>query len=369
LGSEKRRAADISGAASVSAKPGGPQSQEAQAATTAANATAFQAAQQEGGSNIALPLGDLQPLPPVPERDQAPPPPPPPPASRGAEANPFGQTAAAPPPSSDGVRKGVEAQVAGMLERFGKPQPTWGFVVTDSKTSPAQSSGNGFGSGAGVAGPAMAPVVAGGKGELANGHGGTLGSETGRGDGGGGDGGRVLLEAGNSAYGRVLVEANSDVPTEVGVLILEGPLKGARVFGMFKAGREVLALSFSRMTFGGREVKIQAIAVDPDTNSPALASDVQHHYVDRVVLPGIVGFLAGLGDAAARSATTISVSPLSVVQQSSTLNVPQQLLIGAGKAAQAAAQAITQDAAGIKPTVTYAAGLPVGVLFLADVRG
>lgn len=177
----------------------------------------------------------------------------------------------------------------------------------------------------------------------------------------------ALLAAPHQAYAVTTAAADSDAPATVTFEIISGPLAGGLVHGKPAVNQKTLSVTLDRLEFQGGEYKIEAIVLDPQTLSPALPVDVDNHYGQRILLPGLAAFVGGLGKAVSTPATAVNVAGLSVVQQSPKLTSEEQLAAGFGAAGQAAASALTQEATGIKPTVKLAAREPVVIDFLRGV--
>lgn len=180
--------------------------------------------------------------------------------------------------------------------------------------------------------------------------------------------GRVLVEGGRTYYGRLLIEANSDAPARVSAEILQGPVKGGRVIGSQRVIRDAMVISFDKLEFGGGTYAIDAVAVDPATNTVALRDDVDHHYFERIVLPAAAAFVAGLGQAISLPATSVVSTGVSISTQSSRTTLAEKLAGGAGAAANATSQVLQQEAAQTPTTVRNRANLPIGIHFIGTVR-
>jgi intracellular multiplication protein IcmE len=109
------------------------------------------------------------------------------------------------------------------------------------------------------------------------------------------------------------------------------------------------------------------VMVAPDTMETAVASGVDEHYFTRFALPIAAAFVEGLGQAIQQSNSTIVQSPLGGVTAYNKLNLGQEMGIAAGTAGGTAAGLIDQ-AVPHGPTITLAAGVDVGVLFLSPLK-
>lgn len=210
------------------------------------------------------------------------------------------------------------------------------------------------------AGTAVAAVPVGG------GEAGWNGQATGA--GGIESGGAVVVPAGHIAMGQLVVGADSDAPAAIVIDLVSRPLEGARLVGEFKSTDRHNVLTARRMSWQGREWTVSALALDPDTGSAGLVDDRDRHLFERVILPGMAEFLAGIGMAIGSAGTVVSAGPVSVVTQTPARTVRDQILVGAGRAGQSAGDVLREDARGIKSTIKTFAGRGVAVLFLESVR-
>jgi intracellular multiplication protein IcmE len=177
---------------------------------------------------------------------------------------------------------------------------------------------------------------------------------------------RVIIPAGTIAYAQTLLEANSDVPGPVLAELASGPLSGARLIGMFQLSNEYLSLHFTRAIYKGREYAIDAYAIDPATTLPAMATDVNHHYVRRVLIPAAAKFLQGYAQAVSQRGSTVVVNNSSTIATQEPLDGREQAIYGTAEALNQVSQIAQQDAQ--KPiTVKVASGTRMGLLFLNSV--
>lgn len=178
----------------------------------------------------------------------------------------------------------------------------------------------------------------------------------------------VLYPAGRIAYAQILTEANSDVPGPVLAQIASGPLSGSRVLGSFSKQKELLTIKFQTVIVDGVSIDIDAVAVDPKTTLPALATDVDHHYLMRVALPMAAAFVEGLASAISESGlTTVTVEGDVVAEESEDTSTEQDVASGIEEAGQKLREILDETADEIEVTVRVEAGTPVGILFLEPV--
>lgn len=176
---------------------------------------------------------------------------------------------------------------------------------------------------------------------------------------------RIIIPAGTIAYAQTLLEANSDVPGPVLAELASGPLTGARLIGSFSMADEYLTLQFARAIYKGKEYSINAIAIDPATTLPALATDVNHHYFSRVMIPAAARFLQGYAQAIARQGTTVVVNNSSVTSSTEALKGRDQAIQGASEAFNQIAQ-VAQQNQNRPITVKVASGTRMGLLFTSS---
>ena len=165
-----------------------------------------------------------------------------------------------------------------------------------------------------------------------------------------------------------MTEANSDVPGPVLAQIASGPLSGSRVLGSFSKQKELLTIKFQTVIVDGVSIDIDAVAVDPKTTLPALATDVDHHYLMRVALPMAAAFVEGLASAISESGlTTVTVEGDVVAEESEDTSTEQDVASGIEEAGQKLREILDETADEIEVTVRVEAGTPVGILFLEPV--
>ncbi len=180
--------------------------------------------------------------------------------------------------------------------------------------------------------------------------------------------GELLLPAGKIAYAQLLIEANTDVPGPVLAQVMSGPLKGSRILGSFVESNELLTLNFDTIVFEEESFSIDAIALDPATTLPGLATEVDHRYFKRVILPAAAAFVGGIADAIAETDTnTVTVQGDTVISESQALDAKQEVAAGIAEAGQEVRTIIDEIANDTEVLVRIAAGTPLGILFLEPV--
>lgn len=181
----------------------------------------------------------------------------------------------------------------------------------------------------------------------------------------------VIIPAGDIAYAQLLIEANSDVPGPVLAVLVSGPLKGSKIIGTFSVSNEYLTLNFTTVVVDGKSYDIDAVALDPDTSLPGMATEVDHRYLQRVVLPAAAAFVSGFADAMAQSdATNITIDTGSggttTTATDQDLNTEEEVALGVKEAGDEISD-ILDDMGDVEILVKIHAGTPIGVLFTEPV--
>lgn len=180
--------------------------------------------------------------------------------------------------------------------------------------------------------------------------------------------GAILVPAGEIEYAQMITEANSDIPGPVLALVASGPLRGSRLIGAFSVVDEYLSLTFNQVIYKGQSVGIDAIAIDPKTTLPGMATDVDHRYLRRVLLPAAAAFVEGAASAISQSGlTTVSVEGSTVSEDSQEPSSKQEIASGLEEAGQEVRELIDEEADNTKVLVRIEKGTPLGVLFLQPV--
>lgn len=180
------------------------------------------------------------------------------------------------------------------------------------------------------------------------------------------------LKPGAAYYAINLLTVNSDIQgSPVLVEVPTGPLKGSRFIGKFEHQNEHLLLSFQELVLeAGDVVSVQAYAIDPSTASTGLASDVDHHWLERYALPFIADLVSGVGHAVAQSGATTSsymgTGGVSEVETHREYTAQDEAKIAAGKASERLSNQLMRNAN--RPvTVTLEQGQPIGIVII-DVK-
>lgn len=183
---------------------------------------------------------------------------------------------------------------------------------------------------------------------------------------------KVLIRSGTILHAVLKTGVNSDEPGPVLAEIISGPYRGASVIGMVTGSNqnaENVVLQFNSLAPTNTEtsLQMQGYAVNPDSSNLGLATDVDHHYLERFGLVFAAAFLQGYGQAVQQSGATAVVNPLggtTVVNPTTTAT--QQSKIALGTVGQSMAQAFSKNTQ--RPTtIKVAAGTPIGILVMQDV--
>ncbi len=179
---------------------------------------------------------------------------------------------------------------------------------------------------------------------------------------------RVVMPAFRWVTGRTKLATNSDSGGPVVAEITSGPLVGDRVKGTAQKHEDRLTVTMNELNLqDGRTVPVNAMLMAPDSKETAIASDVNHHYVPRIVLPTLAAGIQGLGQALALSGSSVFSGPYGASQNYNTFNGGQLAGIAAGTAAGQANQVLQQQTPK-QSTVNLAAEVDVGIMFLAPVE-
>lgn len=176
-----------------------------------------------------------------------------------------------------------------------------------------------------------------------------------------------VIPAGSINYAQMLTAANSDAQAPVLAQILSGPLSGARAIGSFKVENDLLVMKFTMATLKGKEYRIDAFAVDPDTTLPAMATEVDHRYFARVILPAAAAFVGELGRTLGQKPTDTIVTNGVVITQQASTGIKDGLYAGMGAAGNSIANFFGQEAQNTKVLVEVGVGTPIGLMFVSSV--
>ncbi|MCS5801803.1 conjugal transfer protein TraO [Klebsiella pneumoniae subsp. pneumoniae] len=154
------------------------------------------------------------------------------------------------------------------------------------------------------------------------------------------------------------------------VRLYTGPYKGAVLkASQAKLGGDGVVIHMTTMYWNRKNYRVDAYALKDDTLMANVATDVNHHYMSRILLPSIAAGIGKAGDLYADANTEILTNGYSTVTSHAGMPDGEAVAgVVAGGAASNAADVLKSDAAKISPTqVTVDAGQAVYVEFMAAV--
>jgi intracellular multiplication protein IcmE len=177
-----------------------------------------------------------------------------------------------------------------------------------------------------------------------------------------------LISAGTIEYAQMLTEANSDTPGPILGQIVSGPLRGSRILGTFKVEDELLVLEFNTVVVDGEGLSMEAVALDPKKVTPGMATEVDHRYFRRVILPAAASFLEGMGQAISEAGTTnVTVENGTAIEETEDLDSREELFAGISEATSEVGDLVRDEARDTEILVRVEPGTPMGLLFLQPV--
>jgi intracellular multiplication protein IcmE len=180
----------------------------------------------------------------------------------------------------------------------------------------------------------------------------------------------ILIPAGEIEYAQLMVEANSDVPGPVLALLVSGPLSGSKLLGTFTVVDDYLTISFETIVVDGESYAISAVALDPSTTLPGMATEVDHRYFKKIVLPAAAAFIEGFAEAVSQTEeTTITIDTGSDTTTSTNGDptTEEEIANGIEEAGQEISEILEEMADDTETLVKIHAGTPIGVLFTEPV--
>jgi intracellular multiplication protein IcmE len=178
---------------------------------------------------------------------------------------------------------------------------------------------------------------------------------------------RAIVPAGSIAYAQLLTELNSDIQGPVLAQILSGPFAGGRVIGKIEVKDEYMVINFTRIVKDTVSYKMSGVALDENTTLAGQATDVDHHYFVRVILPAAAKFIEGYGSAVAQTGTTVSQTDGGgQVAEQPTASPKQSIYKGIEESSKKLSDILDENAK--RPvTVKIAKGTTMGVFFTESV--
>ncbi len=178
---------------------------------------------------------------------------------------------------------------------------------------------------------------------------------------------KVIVPAGQMAYAQLLTELNSDIKSPALAQIMSGPFEGGRAIGDVQKQDEFLVINFSRIIKDGVSYSINGIALDENTTLPAQASDVDHHYLQRILLPAAAKFVEGYGSAVAETGQETTTTAGGGVASSTPKPSAKESLYKGLESASGKVSSIIEEGSNREVTVHLARGTTMGILFLDTV--
>lgn len=180
--------------------------------------------------------------------------------------------------------------------------------------------------------------------------------------------GRVLVHTGQLLYAVNDLKADSNGANFVQATVQAGRYVGAELQGSFKKLQsDRLELTFKTLSWHNHTYRINAVGVNPNSPQIGLASEVDHHYLERFGGLFLTSALSAVGQSLQQQGTTATYGGFGGTSQTTVpTKTPLQMgLIGLGGVANGFAN-MAQKAAAQGPTVILAANTPIGVLFRSD---
>ncbi len=182
---------------------------------------------------------------------------------------------------------------------------------------------------------------------------------------------KLIARAGDIMFATLDTAVDSDQPGPVMATIVTGKYKGAKLLGSLQVtpDSEAVILRFITMNYPGwpKSVPISAVAINPQTARTALASSVNHHYLERFGAVFAASFMKGLGNAIQNSGSTTTNNAGTSTQTFADLNTTEKALVGLGEVGSTLGKEFSTYM-NIKPTVKVKSGIGMGILFTADVK-
>ena len=176
----------------------------------------------------------------------------------------------------------------------------------------------------------------------------------------------IIVPAGEVAYAQIITEANSDIPGPVLGQIVSGPLSGSRILGQFTVENDLMSLRFDTVIVDGISYDIDTIALDPATTLPGMATEVNHRYFRRIILPTAAAFIEGAAEAIAETGRTdVVLTGNFAIQETEETDLKEQLASGIEEAGSQLSEIIEEMNENVETLVIIHAGTPMGLLFLA----
>lgn len=186
---------------------------------------------------------------------------------------------------------------------------------------------------------------------------------------------RILERAGTTEYGINLIEASTDDPASppVEVKVMSGPFAKESDScvgkGAYTSSEQGMVVQIKQIDCDAKSYPVDAYLVTKDGKF-SIEDDVDHHYLERIVLPAAAAFLQGYGQAASQQQTQLQYNAAGTVQTLavSPLNPTQEMWKAGGAVGTSLGNTFQKQADGLKTTRTLFANSPVGILFVSNVE-
>ncbi|PKU21951.1 DotG/IcmE/VirB10 family protein [Telmatospirillum siberiense] len=176
-----------------------------------------------------------------------------------------------------------------------------------------------------------------------------------------------LVHAGDIFFGTTVTGAISTDPTGPIVAdVLSGPLQGARILGTVQQGNEAYVLVFNQMSFEGKKVQINAVAVDVESARVGVRSDIDRRYPERA-LAIAADFLTTAGQYFLRSNSTTTTTATGTVTTTGTATNKAAIEAGMAGAGQGLTTELNRQFNNLNPIYEVKANFPIGVLFMSPI--
>jgi hypothetical protein len=176
-------------------------------------------------------------------------------------------------------------------------------------------------------------------------------------------------KAGDIIHAVLDTGVNSDEQSPVMATVVAGQFKGAKLLGRFVRTNKRVVIQFNTMSVPNfpTSVKLNVVAVDPDTKKSNMATDVDNHYFLRYAVLTAATFLRGYSRAIANQGTSTTVTPAgTIIQTQDELSSSQINKRALGEVGEELASQTKQTINGLEPTVYVEAGTPMGLMFMDD---
>ena len=181
--------------------------------------------------------------------------------------------------------------------------------------------------------------------------------------------GPPLIEAGQAVIARNILAISSDKPgTPVVVEVESNKLLGAKLFGTFTQTDAQLLIKLTRMTYNGQDYTINAVAIDPDANTPTLADNSDPRYIQRFGAQLAAQFVAGLAKVASQTGQSSVVTPVGTVAVTTPKADFREAMWAGGASLATGLSSDIAEAAPKGPLAELYGNSGIGVMFLDTVR-